>query len=61
MLLENAAIFTFNNHHEAPLIINYEVSYSWEQGIISYFLLDQLLPSCYITTTIPQNLSGLEL
>ena len=55
-----------DNHNEAPLIINYEVSCSLEQGMLSYFLLDQLLPSCYITTTtattkIPQNLSGLEL
>lgn len=57
--------FYINNHHEAPLIINYEVAYSWEQGMLSYFLVDQLLASCYITTTtttkIPQNRSGLEL
>lgn len=46
MLLDNAAVFIIfiDNNHKASLITNYEVFYPWEQGMLSSFLLGQLLP-----------------
>lgn len=38
MLLENAALFTIfiDNHHEAPLITNYEVSQPWKRNVFLF-------------------------